>query len=268
MLESLWSVIALDEALIRMLATAAVIIAVTCSVELFGPVVGGILAGLPITLGPGFYFLIAQAPTAFIGQAAAYSLLSLCATQCFLLTYILTAQHTQPARALTFAILSWGAVAALLHPLPPTLWLGASLFALTTLFCLRRGRIAIQPAEDTEGKAGLVSLLLRGLLAGLLVAGVTAASHLLGATTSGLLLSFPIGYSVISVTLHQKIGRITATTTLYSALIGTTSLAFFCGVLSLAISVAPPYAALGIALVASATVTSTLAFRRRNIRSA
>jgi hypothetical protein len=62
-------------------------------------------------------------------------------------------------------------------------------------------------------------------------------------------------------------GRDTATATLYSALLGTTSLAVFCAVLALAIPRHTPYAALGLALASSALVTSALALWRRSSRS-
>jgi hypothetical protein len=266
MLTSLLSAIPLEEALIRLTATALVIIVVTWSVELFGPMVGGVLAGLPITLGPGFYFLVAQAPGPFVAQAASYALLSLCATQCFLLAYVLVGRHATPVLTLMGAIVAWALTAAILHNLPSPLWLGGLLFVLTTVACLRIGRRAVRPAERATGRPGL-SLLQRGLLAGLLVAGVTTTSHRLGATLSGLLLSFPIGYSVISITIHQHMGRDTATATLYSALLGTASLAVFCAVLALAIPHHTPYAALGLALASSALVTSALALWRRRSRS-
>lgn len=268
MLASLLSAIPMEEALIRLTATALVIIVVTWSVELFGPMIGGVLAGLPITLGPGFYFLVAQAPQSFVERAASYSLWSLCATQCFLLAYVLRGRHASPASTLTGAILAWGAAAAMLRAMPSTLWLGGLLFALTTAACLWAGRGAVRPAARAAGKPGLGSLLLRGILAGALVAGVTTASHRLGAALSGLLLSFPIGYSVISVTIHQHMGRYTATATLYSALLGTTSLAMFCAVLALAIPHHDPYPALGLALASSAIVTSALALWRRGQRAA
>lgn len=256
---ALLSDIPVSEALIRMAATAFVIIAVAWAVELFGPVIGGILAGLPITLGPGFYFLTAQASREFVAEAAVYALLSLCATQCFLLAYILCARKIPPVPTLAAGILTWALAAAGLHGMPPTLWLGALLFAITTACCLWGGRHAVRPVAPTTAKTSLGLLLLRGFLAGTLVAGVTTANQWLGAIVSGLLLAFPIGYSTISITLHQQLGRDTAIATLYSALLGGISLAAFCITLSLSLHAHAAYVALGLALAASALVTAVLA---------
>lgn len=262
MLDAWLAAVPVGEVLVRMVATALVIIVVSWSVQLLGPLIGGVLAGLPITMGPGFYFLIAQAPAPFVSQAAAYTILSLCATQSFLLAYIVIARRGTPWAALLAALAAWSGLALLLRLLPSPLWLGTLMFALTTWACLRLGRASVRPVGAVQGSAGLGLLLLRGLLAGILVAGVTTASHWLGAAATGLLLSFPIGYSVISVTLHQRLGRDTAIATLYSALLGGTSLAAFCIALSIVVMWVPGHAALMVALSASLVVTSTLALWR------
>src|SRR5690606_27927753 len=96
MLTSLLPDISVGALFIRMFATAIVVMSVTWSVGKFGPVIGGALAGLPIVLGPGLYFLVQQSPPAFVSETAAYALVSLCATQLFLLAYIATANRHRP----------------------------------------------------------------------------------------------------------------------------------------------------------------------------
>ncbi|HEX7386758.1 MAG TPA: hypothetical protein VF285_05685 [Castellaniella sp.] len=253
----------LDAAAVRLIATAIVIIGVTWSVKLFGPLIGGVLAGLPITLGPGFYFLVGEAPPGFVARTASYALLSLCATQSFLPAYILLARRRSPLIALGGGIATWVLIAFLLHFLPSPLWLGLLLFVGTTCLSLRLSSRALLPVKLLGSKTGWGSLLLRGVLAGILVAGVTTQSHRLGATTSGILLSFPIGFSVISFTLHQQMGKAVAMATLHSAILGTASLAGFCIALTLAIPHLSPYAAMGIALLTSFAVTFALLLQRR-----
>lgn len=249
--------------MVRFAATAFVIIAVTLSVELFGPLIGGVLAGLPITVGPGFFFLADLAGPAFISRAASYAVLSLCATQGFLLAYILIANRWRPWTALGGALASWIGAAFLIHWLPANLFASAALFLVVTGACALAGQRVLPSAAAPTGKTSHGSLLLRGALAGLLVAAVTTASHWLGAAVSGLLLSFPIGYSVISITLHQQMGRVTAMRTLYSAIYGTISLGVFCTALALTILHQRPYPALGIAFAASLSITLGLVAWRR-----
>lgn len=247
--------IPLEPLVARMAATALVVMLVSWAAGRFGPLIGGALAGLPMTLGPGFFFLIAEAPAGFVSQAAAYALLSLCATQLFLLAYIATARAGRPWLSLVAAILAWLLFASLLRLLPAQPFLGIALFALVTLFCWRLSRRFTQPVEPGKGGGGVGLLLVRGLLAGLLVAAVTTASAWLGSAGSGLLLAFPIGYTVVSVTLHQTLGTARAIATLRSALLGTVSLAGFCLVMALAVLQWSAAAAFAAALAASAAIT-------------
>ena len=110
-------------------------------------------------------------------------------------------------------------------------------------------------------------LLLRGGLAGLLVALVTAGAGRLGAEWSGLLLGFPIGFTAISVTLHERLGRDAVIATLHSALLGTASLVGFCATLALTLPRLAPHLALLAALTVSFGVTIGLLLRARSAKS-
>ena len=257
-LDSLLAGIDLEPLAVRMAATALVVILVSWSAGRFGPIIGGALAGLPITLGPGFFFLIRESSSDFIGQAAAYALLSLCATQLFLLAYIATARKGLPWMSLAAAVVTWVVAASLLRLLPAQPLFGILLFTMVTLLCWRLSRSFTLPAEPGKGRGGMALLLVRGLLAGTLVAAVTTMSAWLGSAGSGLLLAFPIGYTVVSVTLHQTLGTARAISTLRSALLGTGSLAGFCLVLALAVAQWSPPVALAAALATSMIITLSL----------
>lgn len=254
----LFSDIPLEILTIRILTTAFVVIAISWAVGKFGPIIGGALAGLPIILGPGFYFLAMQVPAAFVAQAASYALLSLCATQFFLLAYITTAGNLRPWVALACAIGTWVLAALLLQLLPARPLVGALIFIVATCICLRLGQRFVMHGSPPKGRAGFGLLAMRGILAGALVAAVTTASHWLGSTGAGLLLAFPIGYTVVAVTIHHTLGIASVIATLYSALLGTASLAGFCLTLALTASSLPPSAALGIAIIISVLITTVL----------
>lgn len=255
--------VAFDELAVRMAATAFVVIAVSWAVSAFGPVVGGALAGLPIVLGPGFYFLATQAPAPFVARAAAYALLSLCATQCFLLVYAATARRARPSVALLAAVGVWTLAAVAARFLPARLDVGVGLFLAVSAVALHVGGRFVRPDVTARGLSGFGLVLARGVLAGLLVAVVTAASGRLGPAVAGLLMAFPIGYTMVALTIHQKLGADSATAMVHSAMSGTASLAGFCIVLSLTVLHWPVGGALGAALAASVSVTLGLLLRRR-----
>lgn len=249
----------LNEALlIRMICTGLVVVIVSWSVGAFGPLVGGAVAGLPMVLGPAFFFLAKQAAPEFVATAATYALIALCATQLFVFTYMVAARSLQPLGTLALSICSWTIVAFLCKQLPAKAWLGCVLFLAVTVFAIGRGRSLLQSGVRADNRVGWGMLLFRGALAGVLVAVITAFSGLLGAPSAGVLLAFPIGYTVIATTIHQKMGASHAINTLHAALSGGSSLAAFCLTLALLVTRMDPMLALGGATVAAVLTTVAL----------
>lgn len=251
---------------VRMMATMFIVVAVSWAVGAFGPLVGGALAGLPIIIGPGFYFLAGQADAPFVAQTAAYTLLSLSGAQVFLLAYVARAKRGGAWSSLACAAGAWLLAALTFRMLPPQPLAGVLLFVAVTAACWHLARRFATPAPPMAGKPGWGLLIARGLLAGVLVATATTLSHRLGPRGSGLLLGFPIGFAMIAVTVQQKYGSASVIATLRSALFGTASVAAFCAVLAVAVRYLPPGAALALALLASVVITLGLLFRRRFTR--
>lgn len=254
----------LDQVLqIRMAATAAIVIVVSWAVGAFGPWVGGALAGLPMVLGPGFFFLAQQSPPAFVSEAATYALHSLSATQLFLLAYILGAGRARTLVTLGGALLAWALGAMICRLLPPWPGLGLVSFIAVTVGALRLTADRMRGTARTSGQVTALVLVSRGLLAGLLVAGITMAADWLGPAGAGVLLAFPVGYTVISTTVHKKFGVPTVVATLRSALTGGASLAVFCLLMALLPGHVPPWQALAAATAGSVAATLMLVARSR-----
>lgn len=254
----------LDHALqLRMFATAAIVIAVSWSVGAFGPWIGGALAGLPMVLGPAFFFLIQQASASFVATSASYTLHTLSATQFFLLAYIFAARRLRPLLALCCAFLAWVGIALLCRQLPPWPLLGASLFVLVTWGAVRLSKPLVAERASSAGKASWPILFFRGALAGILVAVVTTSASWLGAASAGILLAYPIAYTVIATTVHERFGVSSVIATLHSGLTGCGSLAVFCFLLAVLPGYIGSWPALGIATAGSVCVTLALVNRSR-----
>lgn len=258
------------QALLRAAATALIVIGVTLCVNRFGPIIGGALVGLPIVIGPGFFFILQEHGTEFAVDSASYALLSLCGTQAFLLAYIATAYRYAAWPALLAASSAWIVVAITLSRAPPSLVLGTILFVLTTLLGRLLGHRFRRPIATRRSAGGLSLLLARGILAGTLVAVVTAVASRLGSGWAGLLIAYPIGFTVVSITVHQRFGPAVAIAMLHSAMLGIISLAAFCGSLAIALQVIRPGAAFLIALLlalAATSVVTALQIRRKSVSS-
>lgn len=248
------------DVLIRIITTAAIVIIVTTSVGTFGPVVGGLLAGLPIALGPGFYFLLDTVSVKFLAQTATFSLLALSATQAFLLTYIMTARYGLQILSLVTSIAIWVFFLAGLKQLPMTLLFASLLFACMTCGTYLIGCRFVMTKSQVRKKEGFWMLVLRAFMGGLMVAIVTITAPLLGGEYTGMLLAFPIFYVLLSITIHQQYGAATVINVLHSALLGTIGLGIFCATLVVCLQSFTATIAFFIGLVASLAATSCMMF--------
>lgn len=250
---------ALDPALFsRVLATAMIVIGVAVAVERLGPKIGGTLAGMPIVIGPGFFFLLAEREADFAAAAAAHTLLSLSATEVFLLAYCFAAVRFPPGPSVAAATFAWFASAWPLSTLPSSPLLGLLLFAAAAGLARVATGGLVRAGAARGNIGGALLLLLRGLSAAVLVAVVTIAAGRLGAAWSGILIAFPVGFAVVSVTIHQRMGGGAAIATLHAATVGVASLVAFAFALSLLAVSLGSWPAFAVALAAALAVTMLL----------
>jgi uncharacterized membrane protein (GlpM family) len=109
--EALWLTLAA-----KMAATAGVVVLACLLVERAGPMVGGLIATLPISAGPGFVFLAMEHDAAFIGASALGGMRALTATTAFITLYALLAPRLGLAIGLGGALAGWGAMIAAAAP--------------------------------------------------------------------------------------------------------------------------------------------------------
>lgn len=246
----------LIEVLTRIVGTAAIVIGITLAVERLGPKIGGALAGLPIVIGPAFFFMLHEQSVAFSADVAAASLTSLTATQAFLLGYIAVAARSRAA--IGAACLAWAISAWLLSWIPPSPWAGLLIFVAATVVARNLAGRFLRPHGVSRVQGTYILLFLRGIAAGLLVAAVTLAADQLGPVWAGFLLTYPISLTVISVTIHQRSGADVAIATLRAVMLGISSLAAFTFALSLTLLPLGPIIAFAAALAAGVLVTIVL----------
>jgi len=246
------------DVLLRIMTTAAIVIIVTSSVGIFGSVIGGLLAGLPIVLGPGFYFLINTVSVEFLSQTATFSLLALSATQAFLLTYITTARYGFQITSLVTSIAVWVLFLSGLKQLPITILFASLLFACMTCGTYLIGCRLVISKSQVRKKEGFWMLVFRACMGGVIVAIVTITAPFLGGEYTGMILAFPMFYALLSITIHKQYGAATVINVLHSALLGTIGLAIFCITLTVCLQSFTAITAFFIGLVASLVATSCM----------
>jgi hypothetical protein len=192
--------------LLRMAIAAAFVVSASIITERSGPVIGALVATLPISAGPSYVFLSLDHDAAFIAQGALASLPINAATIFLGLTYVLLAQRHSVLASCTAAIAVWLVLASIVHAVHWTLAGGLLVNAIAFAICL--------PIFDRYRHVEKMSLIarrwydvpLRASLVATLVATVTALSSWVGPTVSGILALFPVVFTSMMLILQPRIG--------------------------------------------------------------
>jgi hypothetical protein len=195
-----WLTIAL-----KMAIAASVVIGATIAAERAGPLIGALIATLPVSAGPSYFFLAFEQDAAFFSESALGSLLLNAATAIYATTYVLLSQRQPFIFCVPAAIAAWlgslflfshffrsGNAAALLNIV---------VFA-ACFFLVRRYRDVRMPKiqlrwYDFAFRAGLVGTLV-GIILGL--------HSVMGPLATGALAAFPIVFTSMMLILHQRYG--------------------------------------------------------------
>jgi hypothetical protein len=190
---------------VRMAVTAAFVVSASVITERSGPVIGALVATLPISAGPAYVFLALDHDAAFIAEGALSSLPINAATIWLALTYVILAQRHNAVVSWAGAAIVWLAFAALGQLLHWSLAGGLMLNAVTFAICLpllRRFRDVKMPLITRRW----YDIPLRASLVATLVATVVTLSGWVGPGISGVIALFPVVFSSMMLILHPRIG--------------------------------------------------------------
>ncbi|KPQ00019.1 MAG: hypothetical protein HLUCCO03_16870 [Marinobacter sp. HL-58] len=244
--------------LTKLIATAVVVIVVSVSVGKLGPRLGGIIAGTPIILGPGYFFMLQEWPTEFIQAAALATLHALIATLLFSISFVVTAERLGALLSLGLATLIWVPGAYLFSFLPGGITAALVIYGVVLLAADITRRMLALKQPKVVAVSGWFDVVLRGLLAGVLVAVATTVAARTGPMLSGILVGFPVGLFTIGWTLHDRYGADVARATVAAAQQGMLSLVAFAVVTAVLVGHVPPMVTFVFALLASIAVSATL----------
>jgi hypothetical protein len=190
---------------LRMAVTAAFVVSASIITERAGPVIGALVATLPISAGPSYVFLALDHDASFIADGALASLPINAATIFLALTYVLLAQRRNGLVSLAGAVAVWIALATLARTLHWSLALGLGANAVAFAICLplmRRYRHVKMPPITRRW----YDIPLRASLVATLVATVVTLSGWVGPDISGTIALFPMVFTSMMLILHPRIG--------------------------------------------------------------
>jgi len=190
---------------LRMAITAAFVVTASVITERSGPVIGALIATLPISAGPSYVFLALDHDAAFIAEGALASLPINAATIFLGLTYVLLAQRRSALVSAGAAIAVWIALASIVRLFHWSLMSGLIVNAIAFAICvplLARYRQVKMPPVTRRW----YDIPLRASLVATLVATVVTTSGWVGPKISGIIALFPAVFTSMMLILHPRIG--------------------------------------------------------------
>jgi len=237
--------------LIKMAVTAAFVLAATMTAERAGPLVGGLVATLPIGAGPVYVFLALDHDAHFIAQSATASLAINAVNVTFALIYAMLAQRRPLGISISAAFVVWLGFALLVNSFAWS-FVAAALVNVVFLSVSLWLAAPLRHVKMPKYHARWYELALRALAVAVLVGIVVTFSFQLGANGSGILAVFPIVLISIMVILHRRVGGKPAAAVLANAILGLVGFAFATSALHFTAEPLGSAAGLSIALVISA----------------
>jgi hypothetical protein len=193
------------ELIVKMVATAAVVVAASVVAERSGPFIGAMVAALPTAAGAAYVILAIEHPPSFIAGSAIGSIAANAAVVIFAFAYAVLAQTRGVVASLGGALLIWLACAALLRTIdwtvPTVLLLSAVAFGI---LIPASARYRIESSVKVKSTASDIAW--RALAVSICVVVVTAASHSIGSFASGIFALFPVVISSVLVIIQLRLG--------------------------------------------------------------
>jgi hypothetical protein len=191
--------------LLRMAIAAAFVVTASIITERAGPVIGALVATLPVSAGPSYAFLALDHDAAFIAQGALSSLPVNAATIFMCLTYVVLSQRRSLLVSCGSAVAVWIVLASIIKQFDWTLTAGlaANLIAFGICIPLLAGYRHVKMPLVTRR---WYDVPMRACLVATLVAIVVSTSGWVGPRISGIIALYPVVFSSMMVILHPRIG--------------------------------------------------------------
>ena len=253
--------------IVKMAVTAAFLLAATVTAERAGPLIGGLVATLPISAGPVYVFLALDHDAHFIAQSALGSLVTNALNVAFAVTYTLLAQKRSLPVSLIGAFAVWIAMSFGIGKVSWTLPLAAALnvtiIAVSLWIVHPLRHVSVPPVQ-----ARWYDLMLRAAMVAVLVGVVVTLSFTIGPTLSGNLAVFPIVLTSIMIILHRRIGGPATAAIMANAVIGLGGFGIAVGALHLMAERLGSPLALAITLAISIACNIVIFFMRQRAAKA
>ena len=190
---------------LKMAVTAGFVVGAAMVTERAGPIIGALVATLPIAAGPAYVFLALDHDSQFISQSALGSIAAHAATGVFSVVYVLLAQRFGTIISVAGAVGAWFAAAL---PLRAAEWsflavsgVCLAIFAAAIALTSSYRNVPMPPVRREWYDVPLRAIMVAGL-----VAAVVGLSGQVAPTFTGLLAVYPIVLTCLMLIFHPRAG--------------------------------------------------------------
>jgi len=192
---------------VKIVSTAAVVIAASMASERAGPFWGALFSTLPVYAGPSYVMLSIERGSHFVADSALEAFAMLSASGLFLLTLCRTSPRLNRFASLAVALAVWIASAWAIHSFA---WTALSATVLNLAVYLVCFALTIRPWRESFAAIAVprhwYDLPLRAGAVAVMVIGVVGASSVIGASATGIGTMFPISLAVLTIVVHSRLG--------------------------------------------------------------
>ena len=196
----------LAEGLVRLFATAVLIVVVARVAERAGPFVASTILTLPLFAGPSYFFLMFEVSAQFLATSVLYAFAGTGPVLAFTAGVVNVIHRFGLLAGLATGAELWMLAAFPLQwmVLDLPLALGWCAAGVALVFAFRRP-VDVH-AKPMAGRSGWRPLVLRSLVAGVAVAAVSIMATFLGPEVTGIVVSFPLTLSVSTWLVYKQYG--------------------------------------------------------------
>jgi hypothetical protein len=190
--------------LLKLMIVPVLVALMSLAARRFGPMIGGLLIGLPWMTGPIIFFLGQERGDSHAASLAIGAMLATISISAYALTYgRLGMSFRWPlslaAGATAYAVVGWALSGVVLPATPAALIGGSCLLATSFLIPAPRQMRPVPPLPWWD-------IPVRMLASAVMVTVIALVSDRLGATASGIAASFPVLLTVIGTFTHHQWG--------------------------------------------------------------
>jgi hypothetical protein len=252
--------------LAKMASSAAIVVAASLVVERSGPVLGALVATLPISAGPALAFLALEHSPDFLARTTLASLAVNVGTAPFIVAYAALAQRHGLAASLGAALTVWLGLALLLTSLTLSLPEIAALNALSYgagYLLVRPYRRALRPVRTPARPWDLPA---RAATVMLVVAAVVLAGRWVGPRAAGIAALVPVVLTSLVLVLHSRAGGPATAAVLANSIPG--MIGFTTGLVTLHVTAVPLGSAAALLLALAVCLAWNAALLAVSLRAA